>query len=116
MRSISTGLQTQGECAGAKWERLNEGPEWSGWKRGVLVLSLLQHSEAACPCTGHGPPAGASMNRGYLGESMEQNLDDSQPFRSNKPGFKFLPCLNDLCDLGQTELAESVSSSIKWAQ
>ena len=56
------------------------------------------------------------MNRGYLGESMEQNLDDSQPFRSNKPGFKFLPCLNDLCDLGQTELAESVSSSIKWAQ
>lgn len=68
------------------------------------------------PAQATAPPAGASMNSGSLGESMEQNLNDSQPFRSNKPGFKFLPCLTDLCDGGQTELAESVSSSINWAQ
>ena len=79
------------------------------------MLFLPHHSEAACPCTGHGNPCRFFYEQGYLGESMEQNLDDSQPFRSNKPGFKFLPCLTDSCDLGQTELCESVSSSIKWA-
>lgn len=57
------------------------------------------------------PPAVSSTNRGYLGESMEQNLDDSQPLRSSKPGFKSLPCLTDLCDLGHIDLG-SLSLSL----
>ena len=57
----------------AKREK-GEGPEWSGWKRGVFVLFLPHHSEAACPCTGHGNPCRFFYEQGYLGESMEQNL------------------------------------------
>ena len=55
-RNICTERPSRGAGAGAKCGRLNEGPEWGGWERGVPVPSLLHHSEAACPCTGHGTP------------------------------------------------------------
>lgn len=79
-----------------------------GGSEGSLCHPCSITQKLPVPAQVTAPPAGSSMNRGYLGGSMEQNLDDSQPLRSNKPGFKSLPCLTDLCDLGQTELTESV--------